>query len=374
MSDTPAEAPSSRSWLSLDALAFPLALFVCTRLAWGAIARWSLALDPNTYRHILRPGFIIGLDNFCIWDCGWYATIAREGYTRAAAANFFPLLPLLGRAVSSLGLPIEHALILVSNVASLLSLVILYRLFRELTDEASARQTLLLLAAFPFAFFQAGGFAEALMVLATSLAVLLAFRGRHLLAGIVLGVGFLDRHLALAAGLALLVEQWRQRPSPARFLKSPAILGLAMPFVVALPWFVFLQQRFGGLAAVVEARDREWGLAAHAGLYHFFTGRASEPQFPAYVLFSLLPVAGTLLLLRERRFWPLAAFSGGLMAVVFSVGLFSLGRYCASAWPAFLPLGVLLARRPWLQGPVLLVLAACQGLFLAYFARSYPVN
>ena len=104
--------------------------------------------------------------------------------------------------------------------------MVLYRLVTFLEDEAAARWTLLLFISFPFAFFQAMAYPESLMVLFTALAVYLALRGRHLWAGVALGVGVLARHLSFFAGGSLLVAQLKQRPSVRRFLLSPGLLGL----------------------------------------------------------------------------------------------------------------------------------------------------
>jgi Gpi18-like mannosyltransferase len=100
----------------------------------------------------------------------------HEGYT-----NFFPRYPLLARALHEVtGLHIDLCLILVPNLAALGGLLVLYRLVMFLEDELAAKWTLMLFISFPFAFFQAMGYPESLMVLFTALAVYLALRGSHI--------------------------------------------------------------------------------------------------------------------------------------------------------------------------------------------------
>src|SRR4051794_1986220 len=50
-----------------------------------------------------------------------------------------------------------------------------------------------------------------------------------------------------------------------------------------------------------------------------------------------------------------------------------LGRYSASCWPAFLPLGVLVSRKPWLQAPLVGVFALFQGIFAYLFIHQFEV-
>ena len=49
-------------------------------------------------------------------------------------------------------------------------------------------------------------------------------------------------------------------------------------------------------------------------------------------------------------------------------------RAVSSVWPAFLPLGLWLSRRPSLQTPIIVVLAIFQGLFLHLFAHAYELQ
>ena len=64
--------------------------------------------------------------------------------------------------------------------------------------------------------------------------------------------------------------------------------------------------------------------------------------------------------------------AAGVLA--FGLGAYGLGRYSASVWPAFLPLGVWLTRRPSWKLPLVVVLAMFQGLFLHLFAHAYELQ
>src|SRR5689334_16402411 len=76
------------------------------------------------------------LDGLFRWDTGWYETIARLGYVRGEQANFWPLYPLLSRVLSEVTpLHLHYCMLLVANLASLGSFLVLYRLFERLADK-----------------------------------------------------------------------------------------------------------------------------------------------------------------------------------------------------------------------------------------------
>ncbi len=91
------------------------------------------------------------------------------------------------------------------------------------------------------------------------------------------------------------------------------------------------------------------------------------------IAFALIPTLGAALLCTRKRWIELGANGAVLMIVVLSSGAAGMGRYSASCWPAFLPLGMWLAKRPSLQGPVLLFLALFQGLFFFLFSHQFRI-
>ncbi len=356
-------------------MAYPFWAFVCSRVAIFAFTGLGLIIDPRLHRGqgpIAQP-WVRGL---CFWDCAWYGAVGAEGYTDPMRAAFFPLFPLLSKAaafVTRLEMPFAQTL--VANLAGLGALLVIYKIFTELEGERVARAGLMLLVSWPFSFIHAAPYPESLMLLTSSGALLLAMRKRHILAGGVLGLGILARHLTVIAGLGLLVAQLRERGfHPKRFLWNPAFLGLLLPFVIASSYAVYCHYHYGDAFLWWTARSKYWGDLAWFGLPQFFKQDGWEPQIGAYVALSVIPSAGALMLLRKKDTWVLAAFALGLMFTVYVIGLAALGRYSASCWPAFLPLGVLLARRPGLETPVCVGFALLQGLFLYLFSHSYPIN
>ncbi len=383
-----APAPA-RSWLGRKSLllecrwkwmAFPLGLFLVTRIALLGFAQIVLTLTPDLFvpggeREVFQH--YPALDGLCRWDCEIYSKIARMGYSNAVATNFFPLYPLLARGLHTItGMHPQLALLIVSNVAGLGSLMVIYRIFATLNGEDAARWALTLFGVYPFAFFQAAGYPESLMIFFSALAILLALRGNHFWAGVALGLGVLARHLTMFAGAALVAAQLRQhRPRLQRLVLNPARLGLLVPWLFLGLYCLYLYVQFGNPLAFWAART-QWGHLAWWSIVDLLTPQKSNAHVQvlyASLPFALIPTVGAVALVTRKQWAELAAYALGLLLVVWAVGLLGLGRYAASCWPAFLPLGVWLAKRPSWQGPIVGMLALFQGLFFYLFVRQFPI-
>ncbi len=124
------------------------------------------------------------------WDAVWYLGIAESGYPSADSprAAFFPLYPLLTRAVAQAGGGSRGALLLaayaVSLVALLAALVLLYRLAALELGRRLAAPTLLLLSVFPASLFLGAPYSESLYLLASVGAFYAARTGHWAWAGV----------------------------------------------------------------------------------------------------------------------------------------------------------------------------------------------
>lgn len=347
---------------------YPIAVFLASRAGIVLVTELSLYLDPALHRGAGPTPPLYGL---CRWDCGWYASIANGGYASPSHAAFFPLFPLLGRATAWLThLPAERALVLVANLAALGAALAVYRVFEEVSDAGSARAALALQVFWPFSFFSAAGYTESLLILFTALGLWLALRRCHFAAGAAVGIASLGRHLALIAGLGLLAEHVRERGLGRRLWWTPKILALLVPLALFAIQPLFLWRRFGDPFFFFTVRGGVW--EPH-GIWAFF-GRAWWPEVGVYVGFAPVILAGAALLLRRRAWWSLAAFAIPYLLVVLSVGLTGLGRFPASCWPAFLPFGAWLSKRPALLAPAVGTFALLQGMFVYLYSHSYPIN
>lgn len=112
----------------------------------------------------------------CRWDCGWYESIARQGYvspipplfqnSEGSNVAFFPAYPYLGRALAAvLGIPLHAALPLVSILCTLLVSVSLWRLLAE-ERRFSRFFRYAVLVAYPASFYFFVSYSEALYLAA----------------------------------------------------------------------------------------------------------------------------------------------------------------------------------------------------------------
>ena len=168
MSSTAAAVPLEGS-LALDragwrrALRYSALVYLGVRLGLFLVGLLGTALLP-----VLPPVGVPGWPAtspgeswhhvFTAWerhDALWFLRIAADGYRADdGSAAFFPLYPLLSRAVGSLlgGHWLLGAYV-VSNVALVAALTVLHRLTALELSEPAARRTVLYLAVFPTAFF-----------------------------------------------------------------------------------------------------------------------------------------------------------------------------------------------------------------------------
>jgi hypothetical protein len=212
-------------------------------LAVGSLTANPLPRDPGTSAPVTA-----GLHN--IWDGtdrldgAWFETIADKGYDfdRNAAA-FFPLYPMLVRGVSAIpGVGTFAAATLISNLALLLALVVLYRLTSRELSEADARRTILLLLAFPTSFFLFAPYSESLFLL-LAVVGLAAARSSRWVTSAAAGVGAAaTRSIGVILAPSLAWEAWARPPGRER---TRALLAAGAVLIGPLLYFGWWQLHAG---------------------------------------------------------------------------------------------------------------------------------
>jgi len=188
-----------------------IALFLLAATAWG-LSKERQSSMPNGVPLPLTNGWHNMFTDWDKLDANWFLYIAQYGYSRHnSTAAFYPGYPMLVRLVGDLcGGHLLLAAYLVSNVALLAALVLLYRLTELEYDQASSRRAVLYLAIFPTAVFLFGLYSESLFLLAAVGSIYLARRRHWWWAGVV-GVGAtLTRSTGVVIALALAVEAVHQ--------------------------------------------------------------------------------------------------------------------------------------------------------------------
>ena len=154
--------------------------------AMGGLAERNAEVfdEPELTRSLAEPL----LSPLARWDAAWYLRIAESGYGGSdVRAAFFPLYPLLVRAVATPFGASPGALLVAAYVVSLAAflgaLVLLHRLVSLELGRPLAQPALLLLAVFPAAVFFGAPYSESLFLLLAVGAFYAARTGRWAWAG-----------------------------------------------------------------------------------------------------------------------------------------------------------------------------------------------
>jgi hypothetical protein len=316
----------------------------------------------------------------CVWDCGWYRTIAEGGYDlapgvrlRPGAANwaFFPLSPSLAALLNRLtGLSAEWAGFIVSNTAAILAALVARQLFTS-TRAYWLFATALLIG--PFSFLFSSLHTEALFILLTTLALLALERSRYVLAGFFAALLSATRVTGVLMVFALLtraVEQHlraggRWRDLPLALLGNPRlVLGVALAPAGLFAYIAYLSYLTGDGFAFAHIQ-RAWGrdlvspldtISALLTLTWPLTPAAMVTA--SWTVAALVGVAACVLLVGQRRL-PAAVFCLLCILVSLSAGPTSLVRFVAGLAPVGWVLCELVSRwKPaWLLAfPIVIVL------------------
>lgn len=247
-----------------------LKVFLCVRIALSVLALVGVAVLPHFSgaattlpsgatvpgpvgvpgwpAEEIAPGWHNLVTAWERFDGLWYLRIADGGYDSGdGSAAFFPLYPLTIRGMSFAlgGHPLAAAL-LVSNLAFLAALMMLYVLSRSELGEEDARKAVVYAAVFPTAFFFISPYSESLFMLLVLVSVWGARRRRWAAAAAAGILAALTRNLGLLLVGVLAVEAIHQalerRP---RRLQPRAVLASIAPVAGTLAYLAYWRARSG---------------------------------------------------------------------------------------------------------------------------------
>jgi hypothetical protein len=338
------------------------------------------------------------------WDSVWYLTIADSGYGGSTArAAFFPLYPLLVRAVGTVFGGSHAALLvaafLVSLTAFVAALALLYRLAELELGRRLARPTLLLLAVFPAAVYFGAPYSESLFLLLAVGAFYAARTDRWAWAGGCAGLAAATRSAGLLLALPLVVIWWESRPrragNAAWLLLAPlglaayaAWLGLvegdALRFLdVQDAWSRHLAVPLAGAwDGLVAAADGVRQLASGSRTPVYFDVAAGDPfriaainiMLFATLVFAVGACVGVFRRLpRAYGIWVAASLLLPLTLPVTPQPLMSLPRFVSVLFPVFMWLAAVSEERR-VTDLVVAASAVGLGLFTAQYASWHWIS
>jgi hypothetical protein len=362
---------------------------------FGVHAGNAASFDDPALTHPLGGAADFLLSPLARWDSVWYLGIAHAGYAGDSSA-FFPLYPLLVRALAPTGSP--AALLVMSYVVSLAALAgalyLLHRLAALELGERFAGPTVVLLALFPGALWLGAPYSESLFLLLSVGAFYAARTGRWAWAGACAALGSATRSAGVVLVVPLLVLWWQS--APRRRVRDLAWIALAPAGIAAYSlylaltigdgfaylhlqevWFRSFAGPFGAVPdAAVAAYDGLRQLMSGARTPVFFTAAGGDPFAVSWhnlELFGFLVVAAVATIGVVRRL-PLA-YGAYLLAALALPLSFPVGPQPLMSLPRFL--GVLFPLFMWLAlacggpGRRQQVAATVLGLGLVVFTARY---
>jgi hypothetical protein len=347
---------------------------------WAALRRDLLAVLPAwlTALVLVLAGYIVAVavsnrlvgehpqplqDGLLAWDGTWYRDLATSGYQALprAGVRFFPLFPLIGRALAApLGGHVGLMLIVVGNGLSIAVLVLIRRLVLvEKGDARLADRAVWCIAIFPSAFVLVFAYSESLMLALTVGAFLCMRRGRWWWVAALGVLAALSRPVGVVLALPIAVEAlrgWRDAGGADRLARAVAVLAPVAGLATYLAWVGHV---FGNFRLPFTVQDDLRGGVRFplARIVEGFRQLAGSERFGdgLHLPFLLLLLV---LLVVVFRTWPVSygLYAAAILVAALSAeNLNSIERYGMSAFPLLLGLAVV-TRPPQVERAVMAVL------------------
>jgi Gpi18-like mannosyltransferase len=309
------------------------------------------------------------------WDGANYVRIAQYGYQTRFDVAFFPLFPLLISGVAYIVGSWSYLVvgILLSNLALLGALIVLYQLAADATDDQTALRSLLYLCIFPTAFYFFAPYNESLFLLLIMGAFLAIRRQRWVLAGMLGLLASLTRSAGILLVLPYLYELWtaRERVMANRYALLRGILPIFLIPLGTLLYSLYCWQIRGDPFAFATLQYH-WGRhlswpwqGLWHGLFNLFWNQPFGSANEAHVLLDLGATLGFLALTIAG--WKRLRLSYSLWMIVLLIyillspatdrpdALMSNQRFVLEMFPGFITLAILGGQHPRLHQALLMV-------------------
>ncbi len=348
----------------------------------GLIPLHKAGVDiPGWPTPMITPGWHNAFAALERQDALWFFRIADSGYHAGdEGAAFFPLYPLLVRAVSLLtGGSMLAAGILVSNISFLGALLVLHSLTALEFSEGHARTTVLLVAIFPTSFFFLAPYSESTFLLLSVTAFWCARRDRWALAALAAALAAMTRSIGIVLAPALLVEafqQHREAGVPLLPRAAAAMATLVGPLLYFLYWIVAFDDGLAPLQA-----QRTWQRVATFPLRTLTDGLWAAYTYEGVWLIDAL-VVGVVLVCAVISWWRLrpgyAVYAAASLLVPLaypfpSRPLLSVPRFVAVIFPSFWILADLAERRRLPRPALVAAFAGGLSLLTVLFVNWYDI-
>ncbi|WP_345637858.1 mannosyltransferase family protein [Rugosimonospora acidiphila] len=328
------------------------------------------------------------------FDSAHFLAIAAKGYVDSnteASAAFFPAYPLLIRVLTPVALGRDWlAALVISNVALLAALVLLYRLAEHEFDRSTANRTIFYLVAFPTALFLTAAYNEGLSIALAVGAVYATRLRRWWTAGVLGALATTTRSAGLLLVLPFCYEYlrtYRWRPRPGALAVALIPLGLA-PIMIATASTMHDPLAFEHAQSLNWGRHLDWPwVPVYDGIREVIVTRPGTRfgdvwahdllELGVVLLLAaliLLGLVGPLRVRRDQLVFPLYGLALLVFTITFPIlhnpripfPLYSASRIGIEVFPAFLILGRL-GRHPFVDRAVLAGFLGVQGILVMQY-------
>jgi len=329
-------------------------------------------------------------DRLLVWDGGWFLRVAIDGYPHGYTYDvaghlqgnelaFFPLYPMLIRAVSAFGPSPANAALAVAWLASIGAAVALHLLGTTLSGKRAGWALVAICCSAPVSVVLSMAYSEALFLALVAGMLAAAHRKVWWAAGL-LGLGAaLTRPTGAAAALALAVAALPAiRESPRRAWRPVLAAGVAL---AGVPFFLaWVGWRVGDPSAWFRIQTAGWGTSFDYGhsTWTFLrqTLSAGDGWIPVSVaLILLVALAAAGVGLAGKPWAPLAVYGVVAMVLVYGQAGFyhSKPRLLLPVLLTLLPAAVAAARARPRVAVLSIVAWAAFGLWYgAYLVAVWP--
>jgi hypothetical protein len=363
----------------------PVAVYVAAHAALVAVTWLFLARAHIALLRALEAG-----------DGGWYVAVASLGYehhlvyvTPGVAGQmriaFFPLLPLLIRAVTDVtSLGGFTAGLLITAIASLFAAAGIYALVDRFAGHATALATVALWAIMPTAIFESMIYSEALYAALAAWALYALLRSRWLTAGGLTLVAGLSRPSAIAlvvvvcaaCVIAIVRNRGRWRAAAGLLVAPCGVVGYLLWIGIRVHNFHawFISQRAQGWQSSFDFGRQT--LRVISGVAALHMGWPGTPY--AIVAVFLLVCVGLALALALDRHTPLALSGWTWLGILLTLGTsgpwISKARFILPYFLLLVPVAAVLGRaRRRNQVIAAVVVVLLSGWWSAYFLSLIKV-
>jgi len=331
----------------------PLVWYLASRLLVLLVAAVAIAVRPG-----LSAGRLVSA-----WDASYFLSLIRHGYpatvavraghTAASPLAFFPLFPMVAKALTVVfRLPPVAAAVTVSLGFGAVATVLFHRLAAVLTDDVVADRATALFCFFPGSAVFSIGYSESLMIALAAVCLLALHRERWALAGVAAALATATRPTAVALVAACV---WAAAVAVHRRRDWGSLLAPLLAPLGGAAFFGYLRWHTGESGVWFSVQREGWhqtfdfGLNTAKVLWNFIVDPLGDArQLESMVLLGFALVALVVFLARR---WPGPVTVYTLVVVGLSVGTtidIVRPRALLTAFPLFIGMARSCRRGEWI--------------------------